>query len=218
MEKKMNINLKLLDSDSQISKAILSALSEQIDQIFKNIDKKIAPTLKEIVSKALKSEPEYLSLKGGKLRYEMGIADTSSVDLVIQKLVDTLTITNNGTKISRSFLSSGFSLTMMKSDDLNGVIGDQVALVVDKNRGYELPWLQWLLLRGNEVIVQNYSVKIGPNPASRTGNAIMVQSNRNWRVPPEFVGTQTNNWTTRAIAAAETEILQALQSAIRNSL
>jgi len=148
----------------------------------------------------------------------MGIADTSSVDLVIQKLVDTLTITNNGTKISRSFLSSGFSLTMMKSDDLNGVIGDQVALVVDKNRDYELPWLQWLLLRGNEVIVQNYSVKIGPNPASRTGNAIMVQSNRNWRVPPEFVGTQTNNWTTRAIAAAETEILQALQSAIRNSL
>ena len=214
----MNINLKLLDSESQVSKAILSALKEYVDEILKNIDKIIIPNIKNIISKALKSEPEYSSLKNGKLRYEMGIEDTSSVDTVIQKLVDTLAITNNGTKISRSFLSSSFSLTMMKSDDLGGVISDQDAFVIDRTRGYELPWLQWLLLRGNDIIVQNYSVKIGASPASRTGNAIMVESNKNWRVPPEFVGTQTNNWTTRAIGAAENEILQALQSAIRNSL
>lgn len=214
----MKVHLKLLDSDSQISKNILLAIKEQVDGIFKNISTKIVPSIKDIVSKALKSEPEYFSLKNGKLRYEMGIADTSSVDIVIQKLVDTLSWTSTGVKISGSSLSGGFVLTMMKSDDLNGVISDQSAFVVDQVRGYQLPWLQWLLLRGNNIVVQNYSVKLGSNPASRTGNAIMVHSSKSWRVPPEFVGTQDNNWTTRAIAAAENEILQTLESAIRNSI
>ncbi len=218
MEKKMKINLKLLESDSQISKTILLALRDHIYQIFQDINKKIAPNIKNIITNALKTEPEYSSLKTGKLRYEMGIEDTSAVDIVIQQLVDTLLITNNNVKLSGSSLTAGLSLTMMKSDDLGGVINDPSAFVVDQKRGYQLPWLRWLLLEGNSIIVQNYSVKIGSNRASRTGNAIMVQSSKNWRVPPEFVGTEANNWTTRAISASENQIIQVLSSALRDSL
>lgn len=213
----MKIDLKLLESDQQISQSILQALKQHADQIFKNIYKGI-PNIKKTVANALKAEPEYFSLTSGKLRYEMGIADSSSVDSVIQKLVDTISVTSTGTKISRSSLVGGFSLTMMKSNDLGGVISDPAAFVIDDIRGYKLPWLEWLLLRGNDVIIQNYSVKIGPNRSSRTGNAIMVSSDRNWRVPPEFVGTENNNWTTRAISAAENDIMQIIESTIRNSL
>lgn len=214
----MKLTFNLLDSDAKISQNILLALQSQIDVSLKDISKKIVGNIKSSVTKALKSEPEYFSLKSGKLRYEMGIEDTSSVDLVIEKLVDTLSFINNGTKITRSYLKSNFVLTMMKSDDLGGVIYDESAFVNDTTRGYQLPWLQWLLLKGNQTIVENYSVKIGSNPNSRTGNAIMVASNKSWRVPTEFTGTQENNWTTRAISAAEDDIITILQTALRASL
>lgn len=214
----MNFTFNLLDSDSQISKKILLALQSQIDTTFKDIGKKISPKIQQAVEKALKAEPEYFSLKSGKLRYEMGIEDTSSVDSIITKLVNTLSFTNNGTKITRSYLKTNFLLTMISSDDISGIIYDQDAFVNDTIRGYQLPWLQWLLLKGNSSIVENYSVKIGSNTNSRTGNAIMVASGQNWRVPTEFTGTKENNWTTRAISAAENDILSILKTALRTSL
>lgn len=42
---------------------------------------------------------------------------------------------------------------MMKSDDLGGVIYDDIANVTD-NQGQSLPWLEWLLLRNNQAIIK----------------------------------------------------------------
>jgi hypothetical protein len=162
------------------------------------------------------SEPEYASLKGGKLRYELGISNTSNVDMVIDSLVNTLNIQSNPITYSSRSLSGGISLTMMKSDDLGGVINTQEAFVDDAQRGYSLPWLEWLLLKGNTILVYNYEVKLGSNPKSRTGNAIMVSSKQNWRIPTEFVGSEKNNWTTRAVAAAEYAIIAIIEKEIKD--
>lgn len=66
-------------------------------------------------------------------------------------------------------------------------------------RGYQLPWLKWLLVEGTKPIVKNYAVKFGPNKSSRTGMAVMVNSSSNWSVPSEFAGTISSNWISRAI-------------------
>jgi len=211
-------SIQLLDSDSEISKAIMQGLRDHFSQTFSRLPSQISDPIKNIVKQALRSEPEYTSLKSGKLRYEMGIQDTSNVDKVIDSLVNTLSIQSNPITYSLRSLSGGFSLTMMKSDDLGGVIGVSEAYVNDTERGYSLPWLEWLLLRGNDIIVYNYQVKMGANPRSRTGNAIMVSSTKNWRVPTEFVGTQRNNWTTRAISAAESSILSVIEQAVKDTL
>lgn len=211
-------NIQLLDSDSEISRAIMVALQQKLSQTFSRLSSKISNPIKDIVAQALRAEPEYASLKSGKLRYEMGIENTSNVDTVIDSLVNTLQVQSVPVSYSSRSLSGGFTLTMMKSDDLGGVINTQAAFVNDEARGYSLPWLEWLLLRGNSIIVYNYQVKIGQNPRSRTGNAIMVSSKKNWRVPTEFVGGEKNNWTTRAIAAAETLILDTIEQAVKNSL
>ncbi len=40
----------------------------------------------------------------------------------------------------------------------------------------------------------------------------------NWRVPPEFGGTQRNNWTTRAIESAEDEIINTIRSTVERNI
>lgn len=210
----MRYNLQLLESNSTINKSILDAMQQHLSKALRSVPAKLASDLKNIVAEALRAEPEYQSLISGQLRSEMGIADTSNVDIVIEKLVNTLQVAYTPVSYNSRSITGGFTMTMMKSDDLGGVIADSAAYVTDGLRGYSLPWLEWLLLRGSDTIVSNYSVKFGSNSRSRTGDAIMVSSSSSWRVPPQFAGTSQNNWTTRAIAACEDRIIKAIEQAV----
>lgn len=214
----INLSLDIVESNSYIRQQILSSLSIEIDKVINKSMNIIQNNTINIINNALKQEPEYESLKSGRLRYEFGIPDSSSVDIIVDKLSRTVTINRRPIKISNLGLSGGFDVTAIENETFNGLLQDPSAVVQDNARGYSLPWLEWLLLRGNEIIVRSYDVKLGPNPNSRTGNAIMVESNRNWRVPAEFVGKNNNNWTTRAIERCENELLKMIQQTIESNI
>ena len=214
----MNLSVILLESDTVIRQRILDALSEDLKLTLNRAANRLLPQIKNLLIDSLKQEPEYSSLKSGILRYHFGIPESNSVDEIVAKMADTLTFQNDPIKKSNTGLSGGFTLTAIKSDDISGLLSDPSAIVNDNERGYSLPWLEWLLLRNNEIIVRKYDVQIGPSPYSRTGEAIMVKSDRSWRVPAEYAGSQNNNWTTRAIERMENSILKLIQDAIENNI
>lgn len=214
----MKFKLDLIDSSREIEKNILLALQTTLEQAINNSIRDLSDKVKDIVKKALQSEPEYSSLKSGELRYNFGISDSSNVDIVVEKLVDTLEIEIKPIKITQKGISGGYTINMINSQDFGGVLSIDAAMVVDDKGGYRLPWLEWLLLRNNEFIVKNYEIKLGPNPASRTGNAIMVQSNDSWRVPPAFAGSKDSNWTTRALEKVDKEIIMAMENTLVSKL
>ncbi len=214
----MNFTIKLLESDSAIRSLVLSALLTEVNAV---IDKSI-PSIRSgaisLLSEALKLEPEYNALKNGRLREELGIPDPGAVDDIVTKLSNTLTISKNLLKTTSSGLNGGLTITAIESASFNGLLNDASAVVNDSARGYSLPWLEWLLLKGNQTIIKKYNVKFGPSPSSRTGNAIMVESNNSWRVPAEFSGTERNNWTTRAIERIEKSILNLIQTTLEKNI
>ena len=101
----------------------------------------------------------------------------------------------------------------MIRSDFSDVLSSDSGFVIDALRGYQLPWLEWLLLEGNKAIISKQEVIIGPNKFSRTGLAIMRPSNKSWRVPSEFAGTIKDNWITRAIDNSESQINELLDKA-----
>lgn len=217
MEKEMKFSLKLLESNEQITTLILDHLKSSISRVFDKSLPKIESSIKSIVRDALVSEPEYASLKAGTLRAEFGIEYVENVDRVVEALVNTLNIQYDGVKISKNGLNTNILITMVKKDDISGIIFTDIANVID-DKGYSLPWLRWLLLEGNKVIIQNYSVDYNNNPKSRSGMALMIQSDKNWRVPTNFAGSTNNNWVTRAISKVEPQIIKTIQNTIENSL
>lgn len=214
----MKFTLQLVDSSSEIQKNILATLTKILDQAIRESIKETSEKVKDIVKRALQTEPEYSSLKNGELRYNFGISDASNVDIVIDKLVDTLQISVKSIQNGPKGLSGGYEINMINSQDFGGVLNTDAAMVVDEKGGYKLPWLEWLLLRNNEFIIKNYEIQLGPNPASRTGNAIMVKSNDSWRVPPAFAGSQENNWITRALEKVDKEIVMAMENTLVSKL
>ena len=201
----MRISANIVETNDEINTMVLEIMADHINDILNIAMPKITAEIKELVALSLKEEPEYQSLLSGRLRAEFGLSDTNMVDNIIDKLVSTIDVSRSTVSYNKIGLVGGFTITMMKSDDMNGVIFTDIASVISNN-GQHLPWLQWLLLEGNNAIVKNFDVKMGSYSQSRSGMAIMVSSRDNWRVPPEFVGTISNNWTTRAIDRIEDKI------------
>lgn len=211
----MNINITLSESDSEIRRSILEQISEYIDSALAKSINNIKKDIEQIVMDAVKNEPEYISLKSGQLRYELGLPDPSVVDAIIQKIIDTINVYKKATTFNNRGVVGGLVLTALNSNDIISLTNIQEGFVVDSLRGYSLPWLKWLLLEGAKPIVKDYKVKIGPNRFSRTGMAVMVNSNESWSVPSVFVGTQDNNWLTRAIDNMNGQLVE---DSIKNNL
>ena len=214
----MKYNMQLINSVAEIERDILSSLSKILEIALSKSVSEIDRNIKILIKQSLQLEPEYMSLTGGELRYHFGIADVSNVDKVIDSVINTLNIQVKNISTGTQGLSGGLIITMLGAGDLTDIISSDPAQVKDSQRGYSLPWLEWLLLRNNEIIINNYDVKLGPSPASRTGNAIMVKSNNSWRVPPAFAGSIENNWITRSLNRIDDEIMNVITKTISNKL
>lgn len=213
----MKFSLTLLENDSQIREAILNEMKIVLDKALVKAINGMEPKVRILLRNALQNEPEYGSLISGDLRKQFGIADTSNVDRAIDRMINSVNFTINPIKSGMSGLSGGIKLTIIPKE-LNGIIDDSSAFVVDNERGYSLPWLEWLLTRGGEIIIRNFEVKYGSNPKSRSGDAIMISSGSNWRVPAQFAGTVNNNWITRALSTIEEKIIKILEDELKAAI
>ena len=214
----MKISLKLLDSSNEISKQILEALLIDVNKYMNKSIKVVQEELPKIIYSAIISSPEYSSIIGGKLRFDFGIPDgATKIESLLKIWTSNIDINYNPAKIKNNQIISSFSISMIKAD-YSDVLGTDYASVIDNIRGYSLPWLEWLLTKGGSIIVRSFEVQYGPNPRSRSGDAIMISSSSNWRVPSEFSGTPKNNWITRALSTIETKIIKVLEDELRAML
>lgn len=214
----MRFSVQLLDSDSSIRSSILNSLIGEVDSLLNKSIPAIRSRVIALLADAMRQEPEYNALRSGRLRSELGIPDAGAVEDIVNKLANTLAVTKNAIRATSAGLSGGLTLYAIESSSFNGLLSDPSAMVNDTTRGYSLPWLEWILLRGNQTIVKKYDVKFGPNPGSRTGDAIMVESNNSWRVPAEFAGTKNNNWTTRAIDRIEKTLSSEIKKILEQNI
>lgn len=210
----MNISLKILETQEQITKEILRNLLPQVTDYMDNSINIIKKELPEIIKLSILKSPEYDSILSGSLKYEFGIIDSSSkLNGLIEIWTKNIVTTYNKPSISGSQIKSKFSIQMIKAD-YSDVLGTDYATMVDTERGYSLPWLKWLLLDGNQIIIDNSSIVFGSNNFSRTGYAIMAPGG-SWRVPSFFSGTVDDNWITRSIVGASSEINDLLNKAFK---
>jgi hypothetical protein len=214
----MRLEISLLESEATIQNLILSSIIEHINEAFDKALKTLKQSIPLEIHRAITSEPEYQSLTGGVLLYELGIPDASKkVNNIVNIWTNNFNIEVFPVSISGSRITGGFSISMIK-ENYEDVLSSEDAFVMDDAKSLRLPWLEWLLLYGGKIIVRNYEVQVGSNPNSRTGLAIMKPSKKNWRVPPEFSGTKENNWVTRALDKLDESIPLLIQKEIERNI
>lgn len=213
----MKFNCKLINSDSYIKQNVLKILADELNSVLKKSVVSIEAKIKILIKEALREQPEYLSLvsSAGDLRLNFGIQDVSVIDSAIQEFVGSSTIDLKPIRIGNIGLIGGFSLKFIPRAAIDATAS---ATAVITEKGQSLPWLSWLLYEGTSPIVRDYDIKMGSNPFSRTGGAIMISSNKNWRVPAAYAGTVTNNWITRAIENKDEDIYRIIEQTIKDNI
>lgn len=184
------------------------------------IKKRIAPKLPIIATASLlearkqiryslELTKEYYSLTQGQLQRDFGLTDPKPImDNIIEAIQKSVRVSI----IPPSTQSFGGIYIGMFKDDFSDALSAYETKYESLNAKGEVhlvEWLKWLLFSGDSVIIGDYGIfsHARDNKArSRTNSGtIMLTLRRNvvpFRVTPNFSGTSTNNWLTRAAEIA----------------
>lgn len=211
----MRISVDVKESANQISREIMNLVLKQMQASWQKATDNITRNLPDVVIDAIKGQPEYASIINGTLRSEFGLTNSATkVNDIISIWAKDIVVEDNPPKLVGSQVRAFYSFSMIKSDYSDVLSSPSAKQLIE---GGNLPWLSWLLLQGGEILVPRYDVKFGPNPSSRTGNAVMVQGG-NYRVDPKFAGQQGNNWVTRAVGSVNTSIEKLISQSLKAAL
>lgn len=212
----MKFTVDVKENSTTISNDIAKIILKKMQGAFSEATDEITKNLPSVVIGSLKSEPEYNALRNGELMYEFGLTNAvSKVDSILAVWADNIVVEYKPPKLQGYQTVGYYSLEMIKSD-YSDVLGEPQAQQLIKNG--QLPWLEWLLVRGGDILVQDYEVKFGPSEYSRTGGAIMVESSKNYRVSSKYAGDIGNNWVTRAVTNVSRQIEILITNSLRGKL
>jgi hypothetical protein len=194
----MRFTIELLETNKQIERKILDCIAED----FNNLIQPKLSIIREKISVAtvafLKGSETYESLMRGELAGHFGLpvwGRRMMIDNVIQKIGDNIEIDYTPVRVRAGGFIGGAEIGVLVKD-----FSDILAMMeasVDTEKGQILPWLEWLLIRGDQIIISEYEINF-ISAQGRSAKAIMVKNNSAvWRVPPEYSGVMGDNWLTR---------------------
>lgn len=212
----MGINIKITPpNNSAMAELMIRAVADRMSDAFVSAGPAIKNRVGIAAVEAIKICPEYISLINGELRGELGVVDASQIlNTVCRNIADGILVTSQGVRVVGQRLRGGLTVEILKGD-YSEVLSANGSFISE--HGYLIDWLRWLTLEGDRIIIADYGY-YSNNPAkSRTGLGIMKRPGK-WRVPPEFSGTDSDNFITRAIASIAPQVEKIIDYEIKKRL
>lgn len=205
--------ISIKESVPQISKMIKRALIEEINKKFTVIAvSELVDSIKDDIKLALLAGPEAQSLLGGELRGQFGFYDGTEdkiVKSVINTIVDNIKFDFRKLSDKGNKIDGGFTFYVAK-DDFSDILSLPQSFITTA-KGQNLYWLEWLLLKGDRLIIDDYTL-LFKRSSSRSHSYVMIKTGGFWKVPSEFSGTARDNWITRALDEKTKHISQIIAS------
>ena len=235
MRKNSYAKVRLLDNKAAIKKKINTALYKKINKAAAAAQVEFLDYVKIIVKKEILWHPTYFSLVShyrNSLKAHFGLPDPERrLDSIIEAFVSAFRITQSNGFFGRSVggiyrLKSSFKVLFMPQRGWEQLTQMDAALLYTE-KGDVLPWLEWLILRGDgrhRSLIVGYEIEMDVfnRHASRTGLAVMVERKRGrwggrWGVPSEYSGTERNNFLTQSVLWALDKNSKSLLYVLKNA-
>lgn len=201
----MGVRFKVKVDGKQIENIIAADLLKQINIKLPRVIKSVNKRMQDVMSLALYQHPTVKSLIAGKLRSEFGLADPkTSIIPILEEIVKSVKIEINDLKLQNTSIVGKFQIVGILIGDL---LSSPASSYVSEPSGSKINWLDWILRKGQKIILRNYVIRFKPSPKSRTGDALTTKWTRhNYRVSPEFAGVPNKNFITETIKSVEEKI------------
>lgn len=188
---------------------VMEEAAAELDKIFKSVADDIRTEIGTFITDRITSQPEYQSIISGRLHGELGLINPKkSIDAVINQMIKSTEVKNDPVRIIGAKSMTGGVIVNISPSNYADLLGLSEASY--KSHQYDIPWLRWLLLEGNNILVAEYSVTTNLNTVnrkfSRSKKALMKKKKGSvWRVPAAFQGTKDDNFIIRAFSSQEGE-------------
>jgi hypothetical protein len=206
----MKISLKTIDSLSTIQRRINVAIAKEVNVLINQKVTHIKNKVKDLAASWVMAQPEMIALSNNTLAAELGLvfgSAASSIEAIATSVQGAINV--KVTKVDNK-LQGGLTLEFLPSDfaSLLGLTQGHTRI----KDGGDLHWLRWLLLEGYKMIVVNYHFEAKAGEG-RSRGGVMTKGG-SWRIPPEYAGTEDDNFITRAFSGKEKEITQVIKAAL----
>lgn len=183
--------IKQLVMDDLIAQLNVAQIAAQSDTLQK---------VRDLTKKIIRNSDFIKELRGPELRGSFGIPPNRyslAIDHIINFIPADTYIINRPFKLTGNSITGGWVLLM--GSDLFERLKNLPTLIQDTEKGARLPWMRWTLEKGNAVIISNFRVRFKTG-TGRSGFAQMIPNAViGYRVPPQFAGTDYDNWITRTV-------------------
>jgi hypothetical protein len=215
----------ITDSNGEITRQISKQLVPQILKKMRQVTFKraIKGHVKVALAKHLEAHPTWRSLteySPGSLLAHLGLPKPNSMTNNIKEAwLDTIDIQDPTLRRSNASFLIRQNIVASRLDHAD-IIGNSNASYISVNsKGHKkvVPWLDWLLFGGTQILIPKYRIDLTLEPEqkkrSRTGLALMIRGGT-WSMPPEYSGTKGNNMLTEVIDNAMSDVLDAVEKAV----
>lgn len=192
----MSLSIQLVDSIPDLTKNINEAIATLVNRTLARNITYITEEVRKLIKPLLENQPEIQSLKSSDPQSLVGLFGISgSTDGIVNAIVNAVTDSIEvKLKPYSKNLKGGLEINIQPSNFSN-LLSLPQGHTVYKNG--DLHWLDWLLIRGDTIIIADYQYTPGVGLGrSKLGN---MSSGGSFRIPPQFSGTRDDNFVTRAL-------------------
>lgn len=208
--------LQLTESIREIETKIINAMIQDLDvAILKSVP---------IISLAIGSEIEtliresdiYRRLLNGDLKRHFGLTGAGEkLDSIVNNIVAHIEVKYKKLQNVGNNIIGGIEINVLRSGFVDLITLE--AAIQETEKGDKLPWLDWLLLQGNKLLIADYSIVFKPGEG-RSGAIMIYDEDGFWKVPSDASGTINNNWLTRVLFENLTLILNQMAQIIKSEI
>ena len=208
----MAAGIRLLDSDSEITRKVMSEWAGQLNVRLPAVGIKLQRWIRNEVKNRISNSETVKSLLGGQLKKVMGVDNPDIVATFISTYSLLLNVKTYPVTLIGSGMMSKKPLLSLMSEDLETLTNENQLGDVTRN-GDTLKIWNWLCFQGDRIIVRDFYYNPKPNSFflrfhSRAGGQMQNKKSSQWRVPPEWSGIDGNNFITKALDGLDIEIEQ----------
>lgn len=206
----------------EVEDLLFNELSSLLQKFSDKVNKKL-PSLttkfKELTRNIFTKGPMNRGLVSGRLAGEFGIPAsdiTETADKIIDIIIDNLFVSFNSS--IRGRLISGSLKIQLLTKVYDDLTSSEFAEIITK-KGDVLPWIDWSLFHGDEIIIEDYDVFFHVG-SGRSGLAIMKKDYARsfWKVPSDVSGTENDNWISREIDKARAAYISLTEKSLSEIL
>jgi hypothetical protein len=211
-----NARLKLVTTPSQFAATVQFLVAPKVDKLLVKAKPAIQNRISNLLRIAIQGSATVQDLKNGQLRVDFGLTDDAAASAVVDIVNAVLSSINVFFKKTPRGKTLGTLVIQIDPASVSAIVQTS-SIGSYLSDGYKITWLDWLMTRGTEVVVEGFEVvsTASYDDRSRSGGGFMLQTGGAFRVAPEFAGTAGDNFVSRAIIANGPNIRRIIQEEFR---